>query len=1491
MSTSRNPTVTGADSAVQRTNGAQPSYLLERTEQRHSSQTQDPSLLFQGDVEDDQDIAEQNNVTTEWPIESQKVKDEQIQAFYREYAKRITAALTQYANQDRDGSAGLPEDDLANGKEYAFSPSPEKLLELYATLLRDNKDTAIRDALLGKTLSTNSLQRPSQVPNPCGCGTNHGLNFPDSDFDEELDNMDDEDEEDDDDEDYDDEDDDDEDFDDEDDEDEDEEEEEDEEVGVEDGCEEEEEEFEEGSMELYGDEDDDLEQDMDSELECDVIDGYAHHYENASPELLAHEEEMRRLDTIRKVREEELRLKEVIKAKQTLEKQRLREEQDRIEQLEKKRLEEEDQKRRDEEARLRKEKQEEEARKKRNIAIADQNARSFMFSCVHMSDKNTLVKMIETSPKDSASVAGILPFSSATVTRLSGWEYVTHVEGVGTVGVEKGFRETLLHIAVRNESLDIVTYLIEKGAPLDALDCDGKMPIHVAAENLTSLPICKLLVEKAAHHIDRTTASSGKTALHYAAMQGYADLVELLLANHARINIADLEGNTPESLAKAGLEEAMAEKSSKKIPKNTANAKIQRFRLSLQHLHKAMASIREAQIRRDAQIEEQRRKEEALAREEEEKDRAARRKQEEKLEAELRRQQEQEKELEKLKALVNDSHGQGGGGGSKKKKKKKGKGVVGEQQQQQQQQQQTSKDTLSNTANNSTTPTSSELSAPSAPSGGSPATASKHDTTLSKLNTSTDSGTQGALTASTSRSTWKTGSIPTSVSSQRPESNAASSTSNMSSSTPPSTASTSARLPKAKTTYRPSPSVILRMEDMGFPSRVSRKALIMTEGKVEEAIDLLTSGASLADDSEDEAEREAEAQRAKAAKKKAVATTASEQLERPDVPRDQKKLDTRTIPIQPPGTMRSPLSTSTASAAASISNATTKSPSVPVSTPEITSTTSKSSKPLSSTTRPTSQKAVGKSAQSSAQVQSNVLANKSTVPLVQILQRTHPMAAHVHMRSVPTQVLQHANPSEVSGSLRRSFSIEERKSQAPNPAPFVPPPPVQRRPPTRAPYSYGAKQVTETFEPPTAMLPQTALSQTAPEPVHPLQSTPVRSTMESGSESAYALPKDVTTEINNFESPSAHQATNLASAVAYSGFASEQSNWGAGTASSGRMSSYPSSPHVATSPSLPWLPSGSGMSSKSHSDLDFGFGDSLGPMASPYAANISIDSSRSTFSAIGSSRAFSGIYSGGLQGYNPAGLEQPDVDIIKDVLAMTGVIDSDDFVEGLDNDYSLRGSSPADTMNASPSPATSRVVGGDRTQPHPTASLWSGDSFVGLVSSNDQPLVHSRLASDSTFGDGLYVGTSTVTRDSTTFNQWSSGYTQEATMYASLQQQHTNGLSFVESILDEMNNYGTSGKYSNSTISDGPTEPMSVGQQQQIPLPRELRSGHPTQLVQNVQAAPSNPSNAKDVTGIESTPTVVHAQSSSTSPSSTRLSPTERYSRLNHGGSQSYFDV
>jgi len=104
----------------------------------------------------------------------------------------------------------------------------------------------------------------------------------------------------------------------------------------------------------------------------------------------------------------------------------------------------------------------------------------------------------------------------------------------------------------------------------------------------------------------------------------------------------DLKGNTPELLAKAGLESALSEKPSKANTKQANTAKAQKYRSTMQHLQKAIAAVKEAQSRKDAQLEDQRRKVEALAREEAEKDNAARRKQEEKLEADLRRRLEEE---------------------------------------------------------------------------------------------------------------------------------------------------------------------------------------------------------------------------------------------------------------------------------------------------------------------------------------------------------------------------------------------------------------------------------------------------------------------------------------------------------------------------------------------------------------------------------------------------------------------------------------------------------------------------------------------------------------------------------------------------------------------------------------------------------------------------------------------------------------------------------
>ncbi|KAG0289568.1 NEDD8-activating protein uba3, partial [Dissophora globulifera] len=499
-------------------------------------------------------------------------------------------------------------------------------------------------------------------------------------------------------------------------------------------------------------------------------------------------------------------------------------------------------------------------------------------------------------------------------------------------------------------------------------------------------------------------------------------------------------------LAKAGLDR---EKSSK--------AKAQKYRSALQHIQKAITVIKEAQRQRDALVEEQRRKEEELAREEAEKDRAARRKQEEKLEADQRRREEEEKELERLKALTADPHGQnggGGGGGGKKKKKKKGKGGN--------ETAPISKETptlpaktlaaVSNNAgakSNSPSPRGSpaintqtvvvqpvaETPAPTDPVVKSPALAPKASTP-SIITPSAAPSNRHDASAAAAAAAAAPSALPTPPSPSPPK-------------------ATSTRLAKVKTNYRPSLSVVARMADMGFPERDSRKALIQTEGRVEEAIELLTSGAPLAEDSEDEAERAAEeaARRKALVKETTLATTKASPkwTSSPHTP--------STIPLSPP-------------------------------------TQSTSGHPPSSAKSTHSQQTllgVLTGAGRQGPISASTSKGSASHP-IQILQRQPALAPHVQLRSVPTQVLQrpsmHAHAHALSSSssstssraLKKSFQGQETPIlthsaspifSASNPTPFLAPLTAPLAPPVRARYSYGASSVQSTSQPPSAPLPLT----------------------------------------------------------------------------------------------------------------------------------------------------------------------------------------------------------------------------------------------------------------------------------------------------------------------------------------------------------------------------------------------------------------------------------
>ncbi|KAF9296157.1 hypothetical protein BGZ74_010458 [Mortierella antarctica] len=1232
----------------------------------------------------------------DWPLEAQKVKDEQIQAFYREYAKRITAALTQYTT--RGAGKALPEEMLRHGS----SPSPQELMELYATLLRDNQDPQMREVLTDQSFATSTLglshaeqldhhfrQLHQASSSPCACGADHGdgsLDFPEDSYEDEPDDEDEEDDED-------------------EDEDHDHEGEEDDDSMDDD---------EDIDDEVYDDEDD----------EQDVVDGYAHHYEESNVKMMAYEEEKLKLEAVRRVRDEERRLKEEFRKKKISERLKQKQEKERILLLQRLRLEDEERRKREAQEKLRREKLEEEMRKKQEAAEADQAARSFLFQCTSRSQIETVKQMVRATPADSCSLTGVPQFATTAATRLVGWEFMTIVEGVGEVSEERGIQETLLHVAVRVGCADLAVFFIEKGAPLDALDSDGLTPLHTAAKYISPFEICKLLVEKTVYHIDRTCITSGKTALHYASQNGYADLVALLLQNHARINAQDVKGHTPESLAKAGLESCTSDKASKGNAKQANAAKAQKYRNTLQHLQKAMAAIKEAQSRKDALMEEQRKKDEALAREEAEKDNAAKRKQEEKLEADLRRRLAQEKELERLKAMASDPSGNNNN--SNKKKKKKNKGGRGNDSQ-------PAKET-GTPPTPAPAPVTAKIQSTAEPSPSSPGISQPTNIrSITNPSSSTPAHAPVAVFSPTLHEVSSKVTPPNSSSSTKtapPASTTTTTTATATTATPETTQQKYVRIPKPKTSYRPSHLVVTRMTDMGFPLRDSRKALIQTEGRVEDAIDLLTSGAQLADDSEDEAELAAEAAKAKARARAPPKHTPNGHgppgLTKPNQYQSSPSFVQQHQHQQPSHMRQVPHSTGIHPAM----------PRPPMNQP------------------------------------------------VQILQRTH--APHVQ-RSVPTQVLQRPPQNQLTAptfATRKSFS---NQGGAPAPmamsspishpattiASFIAPRTVQPLPPTRAPYTYG---------PPSSNANSRPITSPTSSHLRNPTSVPASVLDKQGMARKFGSMEQSGPQGPDLSSGQFGSGSSFSSGV----FPTAASTWDASLNSKNMTPSSMELPapistggfqpsmmgqhNLWASPglSLPAPLLQSNMSSVGVEGISGSFG-------SPFLTSLPTPNHHPRSSTVGSSLD---SRKGGRYHSNEPELDLANAEgeMIKDVLAMTGAIDSEEFAN-LNTEYSLSSGPASSASSSGPSSRAVGAVGGGRNNSingintTPMSSLWGNSdnhsggglpSPIGTV--NGHTLLGSRRGQDSGL-DNSPNGSSDKGGVSE-YSQWNSGFALEQTMPA-----------------------------------------------------------------------------------------------------------------------------
>src|SRR5689334_18021896 len=93
---------------------------------------------------------------------------------------------------------------------------------------------------------------------------------------------------------------------------------------------------------------------------------------------------------------------------------------------------------------------------------------------------------------------------------------------------------TPLHDAVWSNRLEIVRFLLDRGAAIDARHSDGgSTPLHYAVIR-DDLPIAQLLIARGADV--NATYRSGVTALQLAASRGNLEMVRLLIDSGANVN-------------------------------------------------------------------------------------------------------------------------------------------------------------------------------------------------------------------------------------------------------------------------------------------------------------------------------------------------------------------------------------------------------------------------------------------------------------------------------------------------------------------------------------------------------------------------------------------------------------------------------------------------------------------------------------------------------------------------------------------------------------------------------------------------------------------------------------------------------------------------------------------------------------------------------------------------------------------------------------------
>lgn len=124
------------------------------------------------------------------------------------------------------------------------------------------------------------------------------------------------------------------------------------------------------------------------------------------------------------------------------------------------------------------------------------------------------------------------------------------VHATGTRGpdvLQMQTKGALLHYAAKGGHLEVVTYLLQQGAKVDALDADKETALHHAL-GWGNSTVALFLLEEAAD-VNRKTDFMERTALHIAIDEGLMDCAEIILKQASDINARDTNEDTPLHLA------------------------------------------------------------------------------------------------------------------------------------------------------------------------------------------------------------------------------------------------------------------------------------------------------------------------------------------------------------------------------------------------------------------------------------------------------------------------------------------------------------------------------------------------------------------------------------------------------------------------------------------------------------------------------------------------------------------------------------------------------------------------------------------------------------------------------------------------------------------------------------------------------------------------------------------------------------------------------